>query len=55
VCGESFDPRFQAFRVRLVLQGADAAQAQALIEAFKTRCPVYCTLSRSAPVEISLG
>ena len=55
VCGESVDPKFQAFRVRLVLEGIDAAQAQALIEAFKTRCPVYCTLSRSAPIEISIG
>lgn len=55
VCGESVDPRFQAFRVRLVLEGADTAQAQALIEAFKTRCPVYATLARSAPVEVTLG
>jgi len=55
VCGESIDPGFQAFRVRLVLEGADASQAQALIEAFKTRCPVYRTLARAAPVEITLG
>lgn len=55
VCGESFDPRFQAFRVRLALDGPDAAQSQALVQAFKTRCPVYTTLARSAPIEVTLG
>jgi uncharacterized OsmC-like protein len=54
VCGEAVDPRFQAFRVRLVLDGPDPAQAQALLAAFRSRCPVYKTLSRAAPVEITL-
>ena len=52
VCGEAFDPRFQAFRVRLVMDGADAAQRAALVHAFKTRCPVYATLARAAEVEV---
>jgi uncharacterized OsmC-like protein len=55
VCGEAIDPRFQAFRLRLVLDGPDAAQAESLLQAFRTRCPVYATLSRSAPVEITLA
>lgn len=55
VCGESFDPRFQMLRVRLALDGPDAAQAQVLVDALKTRCPVYTTLARSAPVELSLA
>lgn len=55
VCGEAFDPRFQAFRVRLELGGAEPAQREALVHAFRTRCPVYTTLSRSAPVEISVA
>jgi uncharacterized OsmC-like protein len=54
VCGEPFDPRFQSFKVRLALDGADAAQSEQLLQAFKTRCPVYTTLSRAAPVEIIL-
>jgi putative redox protein len=53
VCGESFDPRFQAVRVRLSLDGPDEAQGQALVQAFKTRCPVYTTLARSVPIEIT--
>jgi uncharacterized OsmC-like protein len=55
VCGEPFDPRFQSFRVRLALDGPDAAQSALLVQAFKTRCPVYTTLARAAPVEITLA
>ena len=53
VCGESFDPRFQALRLRLTLTGPDEAQGEVLIQAFKTRCPVYTTLARSVPIEIT--
>jgi uncharacterized OsmC-like protein len=55
VCGEPFDPRFQGFKVRLSLEGPDAVQSERLLEAFKSRCPVYATLSRSAPVEVMLA
>lgn len=55
VCGEPFDPRFQSFKVRFVLEGPDAAQCELLLNAFRTRCPVFSTLSRAAPVEISLA
>lgn len=55
VCGEAIDPRFQSFKVRLALEGPDAAQRELLLQAFKTRCPVYTTLSRAAPVEITLA
>ena len=55
VCGEAFDPRFQMFRLRLELNGPGPAQCEALVQAFKTRCPVYTTLSRAAPVEVTLA
>jgi uncharacterized OsmC-like protein len=55
VCGEAVDPRFQAFRLRLALEGPDALQREALLQAFRTRCPVYATLSRAAPVEVTLA
>lgn len=55
VCGEPHDPRFQALRVRLVLEGPAPAQRDQLVNAFKTRCPVYTTLSRAAPIEITLA
>lgn len=55
VCGEAIDPRFQALRVRLALDGPDDAQAGKLVDALRTRCPVYTTLARSAPVEVTLA
>lgn len=55
VCGEPFDPRFQALRVRLTLVGVDQAQGEALVSAFKSRCPVFTTLSRIVPIEIAVG
>ncbi len=55
VCGEAVDPRFQSFKVRLALDGPDDAQRALLVQAFKTRCPVYATLARAAPVEVVLG
>lgn len=55
VCGEPVDPHFQGFQVRIQLDGPDAAQGELLLQAFKTRCPVYSTLSRAAPVTVLLG
>ncbi len=55
VCGEPVDPRFQEFRVRLALSGPTEAQAETLAEAFRTRCPVYTTLSRAAPIELEIA
>lgn len=53
VCGEPFDPRIQSLRVRIALGGVDDGQAKALVAAFRERCPVYTTLSRAAPLEIT--
>lgn len=55
VCGEPVDPRFQAFRMRIALEGVDATQGEALARAFKQRCPVYTTLSRVAPIEVTVA
>ncbi|MDP1647682.1 MAG: OsmC family protein [Rubrivivax sp.] len=55
VCGEPFDPRFQGFKVRLTLDGPNEAQSEALLQAFKARCPVYTTLSRAAAVEVTMA
>jgi uncharacterized OsmC-like protein/predicted small metal-binding protein len=54
VCGDPVDPRLQIFRVKIVLSGPNSAQAQALVNAFQSRCPVYTTLSRSAPIEVEV-
>ena len=48
------DPRIQAFRVHMALSGPMEAEAEMLAEEFRTRCPIYTTLSRSAPIEIEM-
>jgi uncharacterized OsmC-like protein len=55
VCGEAVDPRFQAIRVRIALDGPDETQKPAFLDAFRTRCPLFTTLSRAVPVELSLA
>jgi uncharacterized OsmC-like protein len=48
----SVNPRIQALRVHMDLAGPNEAQAEALAAHFRARCPIYTTLSRSAPIEI---
>ncbi len=55
LCGGGVNPRMQAFRVRLALAGPSAVQAEALAEAFRTRCPVYTTFMRAAPIELEIA
>jgi putative redox protein len=55
VCGEPHDPRFQSIRVRLELEGASQEQVGVLVDAFKMRCPVYTTLARSVPIELTVA
>jgi uncharacterized OsmC-like protein len=51
----SVNPRIQALRVHMDLTGPSAEQADKLAQEFQVRCPIYTTLSRSAPIEISTG
>ena len=55
VAGSGADPRIQAFRVNVQAGGADAAQAAALQEGFESRCPLFTTLVRAAPIEITVN
>jgi putative redox protein len=54
VCGEPVDPHIQAFSVTLTLQGPDDTQAKTLVTAFQTRCPIFTTLSRAAPIDVQV-
>jgi uncharacterized OsmC-like protein len=47
---EGIDPRITEFRVKVSVVGPTEKQTETLIEEFKKRCPVYTTLSRSAPI-----
>lgn len=55
LCGQGVNPRMRAFRVRLSLSGPTEEQAEALAEAFRTRCPVFTTFSRAAPIELEIA
>jgi uncharacterized OsmC-like protein len=48
------NPRLQVFNMKIELAGATQEQAAAMTEEYKSRCPVYTTLSRSAPVNIEV-
>jgi uncharacterized OsmC-like protein len=52
VADGSVNPRIQAFRVTMEAGGATAEQAEMLSQEFQSRCPIYTTLSRSAPIAI---
>jgi uncharacterized OsmC-like protein len=54
LCGQGINPRMQVFRVRLALGGPTEVQAEALAEAFRSRCPVFTTFSRAAPIELEI-
>jgi uncharacterized OsmC-like protein len=51
--GEPVDPHVQEFRVHLTLQGPDAEEAEILESEFTSRCPIYNTLVRAAPIVIT--
>jgi uncharacterized OsmC-like protein len=55
VRGEPVDPRIQALRVHLALTGPDAEQTGALADNFIRRCPLYTTLVRAIPIEMTVG
>lgn len=46
-------PRMQEFRVHFELAGLDAEQVAMLAEQFSTRCPIYTTLVKSAPINVT--
>jgi uncharacterized OsmC-like protein len=54
VCGEPVDPRLQAVRIRLAMSGPTRTEAEALVAAFQSRCPVYTTLARATAMSVEL-
>lgn len=53
VAGAAVSPRVRAFHVTMNLEGPNAEQAAMMAEAFSKRCPIYTTLSRSAPIDVT--
>ena len=51
----SISPHIQAMRVHFTLAGPDSTQAQALVDSWIKRCPIYNTLIRATPIEVSIN
>lgn len=52
---EGVDPRIQSFDAIISTKGIPQSEVLILIEEFKKRCPVYTTLARSAPINITFN
>ena len=53
--GEPVSPHMQAIRAHLALEGPDTDQAAFLLEEWTSRCPIYTTLVRAAPIEVTVN
>ncbi len=53
VAGANVDPRIRAFRVTVNVDGPTAEEAAMMAEQFSQRCPIYTTLERAAPIEVT--
>jgi uncharacterized OsmC-like protein len=51
VVGEAVYPGLQSLHLRFELNGPNGAQAEALIYAMQTRCPIYTTLARAVTIQ----
>ena len=51
---EGVSPAIQLFRVTLTLHGVDDAQGKELAGHFQRRCPVFTTLEKAAPIELTV-
>lgn len=52
VAGAAVNPRIRAFRVTMYVDGPTAEEAEILAAEYSTRCPIYTTFERSAPIEV---
>lgn len=49
------DPTRYAFvKLDFAMKGPDQAQAEHLVKEFQANCPIYGTVSRGAPLEVSI-
>lgn len=49
---DEVDPHVQQFRVTITAQGPGEDDAQRLEAAFRSRCPIFTTLVKAAPIEL---
>ncbi len=51
---QDVNPRLQAFRVTIDVEGPSPEQGEMLAAAFTQRCPIYTTLIRAADIELTV-
>ena len=54
VRGSGDDARLQAIRLSVTLEGPSRGEAERLVEALRTRCPVFTTLNAAVPIQVDL-
>ncbi len=53
MCGFPVDPRLQALRLQAQFTGISEDQADLLIHAVQTRCPIFTTLAQAVNIEVT--
>lgn len=53
MCGFPVDPRLQSLRLQAHFAGITEEQADVLVQAMQSRCPIFTTLSKSVGIEVS--
>jgi uncharacterized OsmC-like protein len=51
----SINPRLQVFRVNIVAKGITDEEASEMNEQYQQRCPIYTTLQRAAPIDVTVS
>jgi uncharacterized OsmC-like protein len=54
MCGYPVDPRLQALRLQAQFTGVSEDQAELLVQAMRSRCPIFTTLAQSVEIEVSV-
>ncbi len=54
MCGFPVDPRLQALRLQAKFTGPTEAQADQLVQAIRSRCPIFTTLAQGVDIEIAV-
>jgi uncharacterized OsmC-like protein len=54
MCGYPVDPRLRALRLQAQFTGVTQEQADLLVQAVRSRCPIFTTLAQSVEIEVSV-
>jgi putative redox protein len=55
MCGHPVNPSIQALRLHTQFRGITDEQAATLVQAIRTRCPIFTTLAKAVEIDIEFG